>query len=333
MSVPELRRIVGAGLWRRQEVALAGLLGLTVVVMSLLSPDFLTARNLLSMPQFFVEPGLIALAMAFVVITGGIDLSVGSIMALVAVVLGLAWKGLGLPLPIATAAALLAGALAGLLNGGLVTRLGIPPLMVTLATMAGYRGLAIGLSRGQPVSGFPQAYRWVWARPLYISPDVVTHSQLFVFIALAVVAAVVLWRTVLGRYVYAIGHNEVAARYAGVNVDLVRLGVYLTSGLIAALAAVIAVARVNTAKADTVGVGMELEVITGCVLGGIDIQGGRGTIVGAVLGVLIIKTVTRGLELAGVGSEFVTLVTGLLLVVAVVSNQLIRRGRAAEAAE
>jgi len=325
--------MTGASLWRRQEVALAGLLGVTVVVMSLLSPDFLTARNLLSMPQFFVEPGLIALAMAFAIITGGIDLSVGSIMALVAVALGLAWKRLGLPLPLATVVALLVGGLAGLLNGAVITRLGIPPLMVTLATMAGYRGLAIGLSRGQPVSGFPGAFRGFWSRELHLSADVVTHAQLFLFIALAIVAGVVLWRTVLGRHVYAVGHNEVAARYAGVNVDLIRLGIYAMLGLIAALAAVIAVARVNTAKADTVGVGMELEVITGCVLGGIDIQGGRGTILGAVLGVLIIKAVTRGLELAGVGSEFVMLVTGLLLVAAVVASQVARRGRVVEVAE
>jgi rhamnose transport system permease protein len=321
-----------AALWRRHESALVGLLVLTFVVMSLLSRDFLTAGNLLSMPRYFVEPGLIALAMALVIITGGIDLSVGSTMALAAVVLGICWGRLNLPIGVAVLAALLTGALAGLLNGLIITRLGVPPLMVTLATMASYRGIAVGLSHAQPVSDFPPAFLALGNSYLRVGPGVEIPSQLFLFIVLAIVAGVVLWRTVLGRQVYAIGHNEIAARYAGINVDLVKLGVYMGAGLISALAAVIAVARVATAKADA-GTGMELLVITGCVLGGIDIYGGRGTILGAVLGVLIINTVGNGLQLADVGSEMRMVVTGILLIVAVILGQLGRRGRAADTGE
>ncbi len=317
--------------WRRHEFALLGLLALTFLVMSLLSRDFLTARNLLSMPRFFVEPGLVALAMAFVILTGGIDLSVGSIMALAAVVLGIAWGRLGLPIGVAVGAALLTGALAGFLNGAIVTRLGIPPLMVTLATMAGYRGIAVGLSHAEPVSDFPPGFLALGNSYLQVG-GVDIPSQLFVFVVLAVVAAVLLWRTALGRYIYAVGHNETAARYAGINADLVKLGIYTASGLVSALAATIAVARVATAKADA-GTGMELLVITACVFGGIDIYGGRGTILGAVLGVLIINAVGNGLQLADVGSEMRMVVTGILLVVAVTLSQLGRRGRAADAGE
>jgi len=321
-----------AAVWRRHEFALVLLLALTFVVMSRLSPDFLTARNLLTMPRFFVEPGLIALAMALVIITGGIDLSVGSIMALSAVVLGIMWGRLGAPIGLAVAAALLAGALAGFLNGIIITRLGVPPLMVTLATMASYRGIAVGLSHAQPVSDFPPGFLALGNSYLRVTPSVEVPAQLFIFIALAAVVGVLLWRTVLGRHLYAIGHNPVAAQYAGIDVRQVKLGVYTASGLISALAAIIAVSRVATAKADA-GMGMELLVITGCVLGGIDIFGGRGTILGAVLGVLIINAVGNGLQLADVGAEMRMVVTGALLVVAVILGQLGRGGRAAEAAE
>jgi len=324
--------------WRRHEFALLGLLALTFVVMSLLSRDSLTVRNMVSMPRFFVEPGLIALAMTFVILTGGIDLSVGSIMALSAVVLGLVWGGRdwsaapGLGVGLAVGAALLTGAGAGLLNGVLITRLGIPPLMVTLATMAAYRGIAVGLSHAEPVSDFPPGLLALGNSYVRVSQGVEVPSQLFVFAALAVVAGVLLWRTTLGRHVYAVGHNETAARYAGINAGAVKLGIYTASGLIAALAAVIAVARVATAKADA-GTGMELLVITACVFGGIDIYGGRGTILGAVLGVLIINAVGNGLHLADVGSEMRMVVTGILLIVAVILGQLGRRGRGADSAE
>lgn len=319
-------------IWRRHEFALLVLLALTFVVMSRLSADFLTARNLLTMPRFFVEPGLIALTMALVIITGGIDLSVGSIMALSAVVLGLMWGRWGMPIGVAVTAALLTGALAGFLNGIIITRLGVPPLMVTLATMASYRGIAVGLSRAQPVSDFPPAFLALGNSYVRLNPNVEIPAQLFIFIALSIVVGVVLWRTVLGRQLYAIGHNAVAAQYAGIEVGRVRLGVYTASGLISALAATIAVSRVATAKADA-GMGMELLVITGCVLGGIDIFGGRGTILGAVLGVLIINAVGNGLQLADVGTEMRMVVTGILLVVAVALGQLGRRGRTVEVAE
>lgn len=327
------RPALGAGIWRRHETALLGILVVTCVVMSWLSEDFGTADNLLMLPRFFVEPGLVALAMTFVIITGGIDLSVGSTMGLSAVVLGIAWDA-GLPLGACIGSALLTGLLAGAFNGLIITRLGVPPLMVTLATMAGYRGLAVGLSGANPVSDFPGSFVALGNTylPVPLTGGHEFPAQLLVLVVAAAIAAVLLWRTWVGRHIYAIGHNETAARYAGINVDLTKLAVYAGAGLIAALAGVLTVARFTTAKADA-GTGMELLVITGCVLGGIDIFGGRGTILGAVLGVVTMSVVGNGLQVAGVGSEFRSVVIGAMLIVAVILGQLGRRGRAGDSAE
>jgi len=158
MSILSEKRVAGAGLWRRHEFALAALLVVTIYVMSRLSTDFLTAANILEMPRFFVEPGLLALAMTFVIITGGIDLSVGSIMALAAVMTGIAWRDWGLPIGACVGVGLLTGAVAGAVNGLIITRLGVPPLMVTLATMASFRGIAVGISGASPVSDFPDSF-------------------------------------------------------------------------------------------------------------------------------------------------------------------------------
>jgi len=316
-----------SAIWRRQEFALAGFLALALVVMSLVSRDFLSVRNLVSMPLYFVEPGLIVLAMTLAIITGGIDLSVGSTMALAAVALGIVWGKWHLPIGAAVVAALAVGALAGAINGLIVTRFGVPPLMVTLATMASFRGLAVGLSHAEPVSDFPPSFLTLGNSTLPLGAGIAVPAQLLFFILMAIGAGILLSRTVLGRYLYAIGHNETAARYAGINVNRIKLGVYTAAGLVAAMAGVITVSRFSTAKADA-GAGMELAVITACVLGGIDIYGGRGTILGAVLGLLIISVVDNGLQMAGVGSEARAVAVGLMLIVAVVVGQLGRRGRA-----
>jgi rhamnose transport system permease protein len=320
------------GAWRRYEFALGALLVTAVILMSFVSPNFLTARNLSELPRFFVEPGLIALAMTFVIITGGIDLSVGSTMAIAAVVLGMAWADWRLPIEAAVGVALLAGALAGAINGLVITRIGVPPLIATLATMAGFRGIAVGLSRAQPVSDFPRSFLAIGNTYIPVGGGVAVPAQLFIFILMAIAAGILLTRTVLGRHTYAIGHNEVAARYAGISVKTVKLGIYTATGCVAALAGVISVSQFSTAKADA-GTGMELFVITACVLGGIDIYGGRGTILGAALGVLTISVVDNGLQLAGVGSEMRAIAVGLMLIVAVVLGQVGRKGRPGEAAE
>ncbi len=307
-----------------QEWALLALLAATVATVSLLRPAFLRPDNLLEMSRFFVETGLVALAMTPIIISGGIDLSVGSIAGLSVVAVGLAWR-LGQASPgVSLLIGLATGLGCGLANGLCVAKLRLPPLIVTLATMALYRGLALGLGANAPVSDFPMSYCDLGQAYYTLPGGLQVPQQLPVLLVVLVFAWIALHRSVVGRYVYAIGHNECAAWFAGVPVARVKLALYGVSGLVSALAGAIYLSRVATAKADA-GTLMELDVITICVLGGVSISGGRGGIPGTMLGLLIVSSLARGLTLARVPSEDQKIVLGLVLLVAAVAYQLIQR--------
>lgn len=306
------------GLKVSRELVLLGVLALIVVVMSQLSPLFLTLGNLLNTSRFFVEIGLVALGMTLIIITGGIDLSVGSSLALVSITFAFLFLA-GVPLPLAILVGLAAGVLAGLFNGLFVTLLDLHPLVVTLGTFALFRGLAFGFTDADAVSNFPAWFAYFGQA--YVGP---VPGQLFVFVVAVVVMWLVLSRTSFGRYVYAIGHNEEAARFSGVPVRRVKAALYTGTGFLVALAAVIYTSRVSTARADS-GLGLELDVISAVVLGGASIYGGKGTIAGTVLGVLIIATLRNGLVLAGVPSTWQLFLLGLLLIVAVFFNEFFRK--------
>ena len=301
-----------------REVVLLAVLIVLMVVMSLLSPLFLTVGNLLNTSRFFVEVGLMALGMTLIIITGGIDLSVGSNLALVSVAVGFSYAA-GLPLPLAIVFGLVVGVGAGLFNGLFITLLDLHPLVVTLGTFALFQGLAYGLSEAQAVSDFPGWFAYFGQA--YFGP---VPGQLFIFILAVVVVWLILSRTRFGRYVYAIGSNEEAARFSGVPVRKVKLALYSGIGLLVGMAAVIYTSRVYTARGDS-GLGLELDVISAVVLGGASIYGGSGTIGGTVLGVLIIATLRNGLTLAGVPSTWIVFVLGVLLLVAVFLNEFFRR--------
>jgi rhamnose transport system permease protein len=300
-----------------REVVLLGVLIALMIVMSLLSPLFFTVGNLLNTSRFFVEIGLMALGMTLIIITGGIDLSVGSNLALVSVAVGFTYAA-GLPLPLAIVFGLLVGVAAGLFNGLFITLLDLHPLVVTLGTLALFQGLAYGVSAAEAVSDFPGWFAYFGQA--YLGP---VPGQLFILIVAVVVVWVILSRTRFGRYVYAIGNNEEAARFSGVPVRKVKLALYSGIGLLVALASVIYTSRVYTARGDS-GVGLELDVISAVVLGGASIYGGSGTIAGTVLGVLIIATLRNGLTLAGVPSTWQLFVLGVLLLVAVFLNEFFR---------
>jgi rhamnose transport system permease protein len=301
-----------------REVVLLAVLIVLMVVMSLLSPLFLTVGNLLNTSRFFVEVGLMALGMTLIIITGGIDLSVGSNLALVSVAVGFSYAA-GLPLPLAIVFGLVVGVGAGLFNGLFITLLDLHPLVVTLGTFALFQGLAYGLSKAEAVSDFPGWFAYFGQA--YFGP---VPGQLFIFILAVVVVWLILSRTRFGRYVYAIGNNEEAARFSGVPVRRVKLALYSGIGLLVGMAAVIYTSRVYTARGDS-GLGLELDVISAVVLGGASIYGGSGTITGTVLGVLIIATLRNGLVLAGVPSTWQVFVLGVLLLVAVFLNEFFRR--------
>lgn len=301
-----------------RELVLLAILGALVIALSLMSPVFLTISNFLNTSRFFVEIGLVALGMTLIIITGGIDLSVGAGLGLVSVALGFTFKA-GLPLPLALFLGVGVGLAGGYFNSLFITKLDLHPLVVTLGTLALYRGLALGLSRADAVSNFPGWFAYFGQFYLGAVP-----GQLIVFIVAVAIVWVLLARTRYGRYVYAIGNNEQAAHFSGVPVARVKTALYVGTGLLVALAAIIYTSRVSTARADS-GTGLELDVISAVVLGGASIYGGSGTIAGTVLGVVIIATLRNGLTLAAVATTYQVLILGLLLIVAVFLNEFFRK--------
>jgi rhamnose transport system permease protein len=302
------------------EALLVVLLVLSIVLGSILSPTFLSGFNFSIMVTDFMEIAIMALPMTLIIIVGDIDLSVASILGLTGAVLGLAWNG-GLPLWVGICMALLVGIVAGLVNGLLITLLGLPSLVVTLGTLALYRGLAYVLLQTLTVSNFPMAFINFGFGTV---PGTLIPWPFVVFVLLAIVFMVVLHRSWIGRQLYAIGSNQEAAKYAGIRVGRVRLVLFVVSGLLAALAGIIFTARFASARADN-AVGFELTVITAVLLGGVDIFGGRGTLVGVVLSLFIIGILRNAMSLAYISTEIQTIVIGSLLILSVLGPHLVER--------
>jgi len=305
----------------RHETVLALLVIIALATLSGLSDRFFTTENLLNQGRLMAEVGLVALGMTFVIVTGGIDLSVGSILGLTAILFGVFWQNVGMPLPVAMVAALASGTLAGVGNGLIITRFKVPPLIATLATLALYRGLAEGISQARSVRGYPE---WFFFFGQGETLDV--PVQLWVLAIATAICAVILALTPFGRATYATGANEVAARFSGIRVDATKLWIYGGTGFLAALAGIIFVSRVTTTRSD-MGTGLELDVITGVVLGGTSIFGGRGTIIGTALGLILIQALKNGLALSGVKGDGTIVVIGIVLIIAILVSAIVDRSR------
>ena len=303
----------------RHETVLVVLIIAVIVVLANQSDRFFTTENLLNQGRLATELGLISLTMTFVIVTGGIDLSVGSILGLGAILAGVFWKNGGQPLPVAMLLAIVACGLCGLVNGLIITRFRVPPLIATLATLALYRGLAEGIAQGRSVRGYPE-----WFFQLGQGETAGAPTQVWILLAATVAAAVILGRTTFGRATYAVGANETAARFSGVAVDRTKLLIYTASGVASGLAAVIFVSRVSTTRSD-MGTGLELDAVTAVVLGGTSIFGGRGTIVGTVLGLVLIQLLRNGLALAGVKGDGTIVVIGAILILAILASNFVGR--------
>lgn len=303
----------------RHETILAVLVVLALIVLASQSDKFFTLDNILNQGRLMTEVGLIAVIMTFVIVTGGIDLSVGSILGLVAILIGVFWKNMGLPLPMAIGLGLVVGTFAGFINGIIITRFRVPPLIATLGTLALYRGIAEGISEARSVRGYPD-----WFFVLGQGQVLGVPTQLWLFGIVAVIAAIVLGYTTWGRATYAIGSNETAARFSGLRVDWIKIAIYSSSGFAAALAAAIFVSRVSTTRSD-MGAGVELDAITAVVLGGTSIFGGRGTIVGTVLGLILVQALKNGLSLAGVKSDGTIVLIGAVLILTILISNLFHR--------
>ena len=293
----------------------------SVLFLATRTDKFLTVDNLLQQGRFMAEVGLIAIPMTYIIITGGIDLSVGSILGLTAIVLGWTWQELGFPLELAIITGIISGTVAGFINGLFIVRVGVPPLIMTLATLALYRGLAEGISEARSARGYPEWFFQLGQGELLGIP-----TQLWLLIIAVVIFAIVLARTRLGRALYAIGNNETGARFSGLTVNRHLLFIYTFSGFMSAVAGYIFVSRVSTTRSD-MGTGIELDVIAAVVLGGTSIFGGTGSIPGTIIGVVLIQLLKNGLVLTGVTSDATIVVIGSVLIFAILVNNFIQRKR------
>ncbi|MBX9584700.1 MAG: ABC transporter permease [Gemmataceae bacterium] len=314
-----------------------GVLGLLVVLYAALAesnPAATSTRSLTSLANIQGRYGVVTLGAALVIITGGIDLSVGSVVGCATILFGVLMTDYGVPPPAAAALVLLFGATVGLVNGLLVTKLKLQPFLVTLCGMFIFRGAArmIGSVVGaQSVTEVhPEFAPALDAMTYYLVGKDEKGALVFpaMFALLLVLAAVVgffLHRTAYGRYWYAIGYNEQAARYAGVNVDRHRAAVYVICSTLAALGGILLFLDINTHQADTAGAGLELYAILGAVLGGCSLRGGEGTAVGMVLGAMVLPVIEKLVNFRGEKSTVIPVVIGTTLLIGTIVDELIRR--------
>lgn len=297
---------------RQWEWTLVLLLILTFIVNANLSPHFLNVRNLFDMTLHFTEKGIVALTMTLVIISGNIDLSVASNMAMSAAVMGVAFRA-GANIWVAVLLCLITGACGGLFNGLVITRFKLPAIVVTLGSYSLFRGIAYVLLGNRAVTGYP--YQFAELGQGYLGNTPVPY-QLVIFAVLAVGFGVLLHCTAFGRFVYAIGNNEAACRYSGIPVDRIKVILFALSGLMSAFAAVLLTSRIHSTRPN-VAQGFELEIVTAVVLGGVAITGGSGNMVGVVLSLFLIGTARFGMSLLNIPGQVMTVAIGVLLIVAI----------------
>jgi ribose transport system permease protein len=301
-----------------------------IVVFSLLSPNFLQFDNVVGILLATTVNGVLALGVTFVIITGGIDLSIGTVMTLSAVMTAMFLTEWHLPIPLGIAAGLATGALAGLVNGTLIAKLKIPSFIATLGMLSIAKGLALVISGLKPIyfNDTPAFNRGAMGSAVgAVIPGFDVPNLVLVLFGAAILASLILSKTILGRYTFALGSNEEAARLSGVNVDRWKMAVYTLAGLFSGLAGVLIGARLNSAQ-PSLGQGYELDAIAAAVIGGTSLSGGEGSILGTVIGAFIISTLTNGLRILSVPQEWQTVVTGGIVILAVYLD-IVRRRRQA----
>ena len=307
---------------------------LLMVIFSILQPAFLSSQNLFNVMRQISIEGLIAVGMTFVILTAGIDLSVGSLVAVAGLTAAIIAKGStassfslsaeaaqGYGWFAAMMGAIAVGLAGGLIQGTAITKLKVPPFVVTLGGLSVFRGMALMISGSGPISGFEATYRW-WGQGRIGAVPI----PVIIFLAIAAIAFVVLRYTRYGRQVYAVGGNREAARLAGVNVERVLLSVYVIIGFLAGLAGFVLSARLNSAEA-VAGIGYELNVIAAVVIGGTSLFGGIGTIFGTVIGSILIGVLINGLVLMNVNPYVQQITIGLILVAVVAFDQFAKSRR------
>jgi ribose transport system permease protein len=319
-----LSRIIATGTHQRV-LAFASLVVL-LIGFSIASPNFMQTSNMLAILQATSVNGVLAIAVTLVIITGGIDLSVGTMMTFCAVITGVVLTYVGMPLMFGVVAAVLTGAACGACSGTFVAKMAIPPFIATLGMMLILKGLSLVISGTRPIyfndtPGFSEISRGSLIGEVF--PALPIPNGVLILFIVAAVTAYILNRTVLGRYCFALGSNEESVRLSGVNTDRWKIAIYALAGSIVGIAGLLIASRLNSAQ-PALGLGYELEAIAAVVIGGTSLSGGRGSILGSLIGALIMAVLTNGLRVLSVAQEWQTVVTGAIIILAVYADMMRR---------
>jgi ribose transport system permease protein len=325
-STPSLfARLIDTG--AHQKLLAFASLVLLLIGFSIASPNFMQTSNMIAILQATSVNGILAVAATLVIITGGIDLSVGTLMTFCAVIAGVVLTNLGLPLPLGVIAAIGAGAFCGLCSGTFVSKMKIPPFIATLGMMLILKGLSLVISGTRPIyfndtPGFDLISLGSIIGDIF--PALPIPNGVLILFLVAGITSWILSRTVLGRYCFALGSNEEAVRLSGVNTDRWKIAIYSLAGSIVGIGGLVMASRLNSAQ-PALGLGYELEAIAAVVIGGTSLSGGRGTIVGTLIGALIMAVLTNGLRILSVAQEWQTVVTGSIIILAVYADMVRRK--------
>ncbi|WP_083748483.1 ABC transporter permease [Pelomonas sp. KK5] len=326
-AVPAAGRFHLSSATRQKLLAFASLIAL-MVYFSFASDNFLQTDNIVSILQATAVNGVLAIACTFVIISAGIDLSVGTMMTFCAVMTGVVLTYHGMPLPLGVLAAIFFGALCGFVNGFVIAKLKVPPFIATLGMMMMLKGLSLVISGTKPIyfndtPGFTAISQDSLIGELI--PALPIPNAVLIFFIVAVLASIVLNTSILGRYTFALGSNEEAVRLSGVNVVFWKIVVYSLSGAICGVAGLLIASRLNSAQ-PALGQGYELDAIAAVVIGGTSLSGGSGTILGTIIGAFIMSVLTNGLRILSVAQEWQTVLTGVIIVLAVYTD-ILRKGK------
>lgn len=306
-----------------QQFLAFGSLVILVIFFSIASPNFMQWSNIVGILLSTAVIGILALGATFVIITGGIDLSVGTVMTLSAVMTGLIVVTADLPIIIGVLGGIATGAFCGMLCGVAITKLQIPPFIATLAMMMIAKGLALVFSNAAPIY-FTEHPTFAKIAMGNMIPGVNIPNAVIIFFLLGIIAAIILSKTILGRFTFAIGSNEEATKLSGINVDRWKIAIYSLAGAFTGIAGVLMASRLNSAQ-PALGQGYELEAIAAVVIGGTSLSGGKGTIIGTIIGALIMSVLTNGLRVLSIPQEWQTVVVGIVIIIAVFMDILRRR--------
>ncbi|MDK2980609.1 MAG: inositol transport system permease protein [Chloroflexota bacterium] len=285
---------------------------LLVIIMAFSQPAFLTKPNLINILKQASITGILAIGLTLVLLTGGIDLGVGSVLAVACMAAAfLTTEDQGFPVIVAFIAGIGVGAIFGLINGFGIAYIGFAPFIMTMATLSAARGIALVSTNNRPIFNLSRAFIDV-SNSIYFG----LPSLVYYFLIVAVLAYILTKKTVFGKWIYAVGGNQTAAKYSGINVEKVKLIIYMIMGSLSGLTGVLMASRITSGN-PTVGEGYELDAIAACVIGGVSMSGGAGSVIGTVIGVLILGVISNGFDILGISSNYQRIMKGLVILLAV----------------